>query len=154
MCLACLTGLGTCKKSWSLSGHRLHPVLRRQRYQPPSSQKLPVKPTPEAIDADTKCLALQEQGQALRKEEKWIEAESCYLQVLRIKKDRPAEDEFVRTSRYCLGIIYQELNNLDEAVSVYLLALEGQEKSLGTDHVTTLLAAYRIGLTYSKQDKK
>ena len=61
MCLQCLTDLKICKKSWSLSGHKLYPILRRQRYQSPLDQgpsvtEHPASQNKKGLNASSTCV--------------------------------------------------------------------------------------------------
>ncbi|PQE18242.1 hypothetical protein CJF30_00010966 [Rutstroemia sp. NJR-2017a BBW] len=52
-----------------------------------------------------------------------------------------------------LGNLYRDQGKLVEAEKMYLRALEGKEKALGKDHISTLGTVNNLGLLYSNQGK-
>lgn len=144
MCLECLTKLGTCKKSWSLSGHPLYPMIRRTMYQP-------VITTPGDSGISE---ILFEQACEHKTQENWSDAERKYLLVLKEREpNHGPDDQLIRDSKYNLGLIYHDLERLDEAIEMLKAAMEGEEKAFGPGDTRTMFTAFKIGLAYMSQKK-
>jgi len=56
-------------------------------------------------------------------------------------------------SLHMLGSLYADQSKFPEAVAMYKQALEGYEKALGRDHISTLSTANNLGVLYKNQDK-
>lgn len=52
-----------------------------------------------------------------------------------------------------LGSLYWDQGKLDKAEELYLRALAGREKALGSDHIETLTTVHNLGTLYWNQDK-
>ena len=52
-----------------------------------------------------------------------------------------------------LGMLYADQGKLGEAEKMYQRALEGMEKALGPDHISTLNTINNLGLLYANQGK-
>ena len=154
MCLECLTGLGTCKKSWSLSGHRLYPMIRRCRYKIPELANNTSSQNTSGGQPDDVSQSLYDQANKFKEQENWVEAEATYLQVLsRREKDHGIDDDLLRNSYYELGIVYHKLDKLDESSEKLEKALNGEDKVYGPDDSRTLYTAFELGKVYKKLNK-
>ncbi|KAH7381560.1 hypothetical protein BKA66DRAFT_419010, partial [Pyrenochaeta sp. MPI-SDFR-AT-0127] len=118
-------------------------MIRRCRYQPTSDAQ-----------HDEMSQSLFDLAGKLKGEEKWADSESAYLQVLRRRaRDHGIEDILVRDSYYHLGLVYHQLDRLEDAAQNLEKALNGEEKVYGPEDSRTLYTAFELAKVYKKQKR-
>ena len=63
------------------------------------------------------------------------------------------ENNVLLSAVHNLGTLYKDRGRLDEAEKMYMRALEGFNKALGADHMSTLRTVNNLGLLYVNQGK-
>jgi tetratricopeptide (TPR) repeat protein len=62
-------------------------------------------------------------------------------------------DNGIEWAYYNLGLLYSSQGKLAEAEQMYQRALQGEEKTLGPEHISTLKTVNKLGALYADQDK-
>ena len=78
------------------------------------------------------------------------EAENVYLRLIQISEETNGQNETTAKAYNCLGIVYDNLGDYDEALKYYNKALKIDKEVFGEEHPYTAMSYLNIGGTYYK----